>query len=369
MVQDEGVSLKADDVRRVLVVGAGAVGSYLGGWLSHSGHDVVLADSWGDHVDTVRRYGLRVEGPHESFDAYPRAFHLHESQRIALESDFDVTFIAVKAYDTAWAASFAERFVSDDGYFVSSQNCMTDDEMGRVLGADRCVGLIMSSISVRLPRPGLSQRAGSKRRRDLGHVVFRAGEHDGSESERIEDLISLLDPIDAGKTTVNLKGERWGKLCQNSMGNPVVGITMCGMSEVGADKRARELQIRLASESARVGLALGLDVVDFGGASARRWSLAESDGAVYEEMDAMLASTSGGGSPMGNWYPSMGQDVYNGRPSEIDEMNGHVLKMANEVGVEAPVTASIVAAMRMIDHGDLSPDLSNVELVLSGAGF
>ena len=368
ILKDRFCLSETNDRKRVLIVGAGAVGSYLGGWLSHSGHDVVFADPWSENVETIRRYGIRVEGPHESFDAHPSAFHLHESQRLALDAEFDLAFIAVKAYDTPWAARFAKRYVSDNGYFVSAQNCIPDDDIAEAVGSpDRCVGLIMSSIAVRLARPGLSQRAGTKRRRDLGHVVFRAGEQNGEDSNRISELVSMLDPIDAGKTTLNLRGERWAKLCQNSMGNPVVGATMRGTATLSANPRARELQIRLASESAQVGIALGLDVVSFTGQPADKWANALTNGEVYEELDASIAKSAGGGS--GEWFPSMGQDVQNGRPSEIDFMNGHVFRTADMLGVETPVTASIVRVMRSIDRGELSPDPSNVDLVLSYAGF
>lgn len=353
--------------KRILVMGAGAVGSYIGGWLDHTGHDVVFADAWADQVETINASGLRVEGPHDPFVSHPRAFHLHQSQALALVPKFDLAFIAVKAYDTPWAARFAERFVSDEGYFVSSQNCMPDLDMADAVGTERCVGLIMSSIAVRVGAPGLTQRAGTKRRRDLGHVVFRAGEQDGSNSDRISELVEILDPIDAGKTTTNLYGERWAKLCQNSMGNPVVGATLCGTATIASSPRGRELQIRLASESAAVGLALGLDVVNFGGSSPTKWTAATSDGEVYEELDNMMAESAGAGT--GDWHPSMGQDVANGRPSEIEFMNGHVLTMGRKVGLETPVTASIVDTMRKVDRGELRPHQSNIESILSNAGF
>ena len=239
--------------------------------------------------------------------------------------------------------------------------------MADAVGTERCIGLIMSSIAVRVGGPGLAQRAGTQRRRDVGHVVFRAGEQDGSDTERIAELIEILDPIDAGKTTTNLYGERWAKLCQNSMGNPVVGATMCGSATVASSPRGRELQIRLASESAKVGLALGLDVVNFGGSAPEKWVAASSDGEIYEELDNMLALSAGAST--GDWHPSMGQDVANGRPSEIDFMNGHVLRKGREVGVDTPVTASIVEAMRRVDRGKLLPNESNIEMILSNAGY
>ena len=353
--------------KRILVVGAGAVGSYLGGWLSTTGNDVVFADSWSAQVDAINRDGLKVSGPHEPFVARPTAFHLHESQRLGLRPLFDFAIVAVKAYDTAWATKFAERFVKPDGFFVSAQNCTPDAAMAEMVGASRCVGLIMSSIGVRLDGPGNSQRAGSKRRRELGHVVFRAGEHDGSLTNRLTELIGLLEPIDAGKTTCNLEGERWAKLCQNSMGNPVVAATLCGMATLASDSRARELQIRLASESAMVGLEFGITVEDFAGSSASRWAEAGSNGTVFEELSGSLGASSR--ATGGDWFPSMGQDVQNGRPTEIDFMNGEVLRRADAYGVWAPVTKAIVDVVRQVDRGELAPSIANVELILSSAGF
>ena len=353
--------------KRILVMGAGAVGSYLGGWLSHTGHDVVFADSWAAQVDTINRDGLQVSGPHETFVSRPVAFHLHQSQSLALEPRFDLAIVAVKAFDTAWAAKFAERYVADCGYFVSAQNCLPDSTMADMVGAERCVGLIMSSIAVRLDGPGVSQRAGSKRRRDLGHVVFRAGEHDGSMSARTAELVAMLDPIDAGTVTSNLAGERWAKLCQNSMGNPVVAATMCGTATLAATPRARELQIRLACESAMVGLRQGLQVEKFGGAPAELWAGANNDGAVYEELSSMMADSAGAGS--GNWYPSMGQDVQNGRPTEIDYMNGEVLRQGEKLGVNVAVTRATVDVVRRIDRGGLEPDISNADAILTAAGY
>ena len=81
----------------------------------------------------------------------------------------------------------------------------------------------------------------------------------------------------------------------------------------------------------------------------------------------MMAESAGAST--GDWHPSMGQDVANGRPSEIDFMNGHVLRKGREVGVETPVTASIVEAMRRVDRGKLLPNESNIEMILSNAGY
>jgi hypothetical protein len=92
----------------------------------------------------------------------------------------------------------------------------------------------MSAISVEMFEAGKVNRPGGGRQRDVGHVVFRAGNHDGSVSPRLDRLIELLDPIDAGQVTTNLWGERWGKLCLNCMGNPVAGISAMGSADLAS---------------------------------------------------------------------------------------------------------------------------------------
>src|SRR4029450_11627357 len=87
--------------RKLLFVGGGPIGSYRGAFLSRAGHDVPIVDPWAEQVDAIRQKGISVTGPHDPFDAKPKAVHLHEAQR--LPRDFDIAFVAMKAYDTPWA--------------------------------------------------------------------------------------------------------------------------------------------------------------------------------------------------------------------------------------------------------------------------
>jgi len=350
--------------KRIIFIGAGAVGSYLGGWLSHTDHDVTMVDMWDKQVETIREHGLQVDGPHDSFVARPTMYHLHENELVAREGQFDIGFVAVKAYDTSWAATFINKFVKPGGYIVSSQNTWTDPAMAAAVGADRAIGLVMSSISVAMWEAGKVERPGDTRRRDHGHIVFRAGNHDGSDTPRLHELIEILDPIDGGKVTTNLWGERWAKLGQNSMGNPVAASSGMGMADLNKHARGRELQIRLAQEVAAVGLALGHKVESFGGISAQEWADA-SRGDVYELLDNDLAEKSSGA----NWRPSMAQDVVKGRPTEIYQMNGFVCEQGASVGIDTPVNAAIADVIRAIDAKELESGFDNVELVLKNAGY
>jgi 2-dehydropantoate 2-reductase len=349
---------------RIAFIGAGAVGTYIGGWLAHTGHDVTLIEHWAEQVDKIGADGVEVSGPHETFVARPRIVHLHSSERVAREAPFDIGFVAVKAYDTRWAASFIDRFVAADGFIVSAQNCWPDPDIAAAVGRERAIGLVMSNISVEMFEAGKVNRPGRQRRRDVGYDVFRAGEHDGRVTDRLHRVIELLDPIDAGKVTTNLWGERWGKLSQNCMANPVVGVSDMGVGELAAEPACRALQIHLAREAAITGLALGHDVVDFGGRPAKLWADAESP-EVYQEVDGMIARQS----QAPNRRPSMGQDVIKGRASEIRYMNGFVLDNARKLGIAVPATEAIVEAMLAVDAGELRPAPANIERVLALAGI
>jgi 2-dehydropantoate 2-reductase len=352
------------DKKRIIFIGAGAVGSYLGGWLSHTGNDVTMVDMWDKQVETIREHGLQVDGPHDSFVAHPTMYHLHENELVAREGLYDIGFVAVKAYDTSWAATFINKFVKPDGYIVSSQNTWTDPAIAEAVGADRAVGLVMSSISVAMWEAGKVERPGDTRRRDHGHIVFRAGNHDGSDTPRLHELIAILDPVDGGKITTNLWGERWAKLGQNSMGNPVAASSGMGMADLNKHARGRELQIRLAQEVASVGLALGHKVENFGGKSAQEWADASRDD-VYELLDGELAEKSNGA----NWRPSMAQDVVKGRPTEIYQMNGFVCQQGASVGIDTPVNEAMSEVIRAIDAKEIESGFENVERVLKSAGY
>jgi 2-dehydropantoate 2-reductase len=347
--------------KKILFVGAGAIGSYLGSFLSRAGHDVTLIDPWAEQVDTVNRAGITVTGPHDPFTAHPRAVHLHEAQR--LSRDFEIAFVAMKVYDTAWATQLALRHLAPEGFVVSSQNCWPDPLVAGVAGAGRSLGLVMSKIGVALWKPGEVER-GMEKGSGKGHDVFRVGEHDGRVTARAKEIAEILSVVDGSQVTENLWGERWAKLSANSMGNPVQAMSGLGSLEIASSEVGRAITIHLAGESARVGLALGYSVPKFNGETAERWA----DSGRYQTwqaLDSMLTPKTAGGR---NWKASMAQDVAKGRPTEIDSMNGHVVAQGKAKGVPTPVSAATVTVVREIDARTRKQAPENIADVLRRAG-
>ncbi len=347
--------------KRIAILGAGAAGSYLGAYMTRAGYDVTLIDMWGAHVDKMRRDGLRASGSQGDFTIPVSAHHLSDAMQ--LPGEFDIGFLAMKSYDTEWAAHFLKRLVKPGGVVVSSQNCMNDRLVASIVGYQRAVGCIMSSITVALWEPGHVTRGGPPGR-GRGHVVFRVGELHGRITPRVEELAEMLMCVDDSKATANLWGERWSKLTQNSSGNPVGAMTGLGAQGVAAMPEARRVQIEICKESCQVALAQNYEVEPVRGVSAETFANAD-DGEVYEELDARFQPTGGGA----DWKSSMGQDVEKGRRTEIEFMNGYIVEQGRAAGVPTPVNAAIVEVVREVETGKRAPGAENARRVLELAGI
>ena len=128
--------------KRIAVVGVGALGGYVGGWLAHSGEDVTLIDFWPENIETIRRNGLELDGvtPEEKFVVRKaKTLHLTEVQSLA-RNPVDVAMIAVKSYDTRWATALIAPYLSEQGFALSLQNCLNEETIAAVVGWGRTLG-------------------------------------------------------------------------------------------------------------------------------------------------------------------------------------------------------------------------------------
>ncbi len=119
------------DQPKIVVIGAGAVGGYVGGLLSRAGHAVTLVDPWPEHVEAIRRHGLGIEGmtPEESVSIPMEALHLTDLQGLSKQRPVDIAFVAVKSYDTDWVTTMIRPYLSEAGYVVSLQNGINEERI------------------------------------------------------------------------------------------------------------------------------------------------------------------------------------------------------------------------------------------------
>ena len=344
--------------KRIAIVGAGALGGYVGGTLAHHGHNVTLIDPWPEHVETVRRHGLELDGvtPEERFTAKPKILHITEVQGLA-RTPVDIAMVAVKSYDTLWATALIAPYLSERGFVVSLQNCMNEETIAGVVGWGRTVGAVASLISVDLYEPGRIRRTIAKG--GDKYTIFRIGEPHGRITPRIEELVQWFRAIDSAKTTANLWGERWSKLVQNAMGNGVTAATGLTSGDCLRDPKIRRFQIGLAAEAIRVGQALGYALEKVRGIMPEDYvRAAEGDEDALRELEVVLVPTQSS-NPRGDIQrPSMAQDILKGRRTEIDAMNGYIARQGAQVGVRAPSHARLAEIVTRIERGELKPSPS-----------
>src|ERR1700686_3632864 len=313
--------------KRIVVVGAGAIGGYTGGNLAHNGYDVTLIDPWPEHIEAIRRDGLSLEGitAEESVVARPKTLHLTEVQQLAKDKPIDIAFISMKSYDTEWATIMIRQYLAPAGDGVSLQNCINEERIAAIVGWGRTVGAIAAILSAELYAPGKIRRTGAKN--PPGHEVYRVGEVHGRMTRRIEELGALIRTVDTCKVTDNLWGERWSKLCVNGMHNGVSAASGLSGNDIRQDERIRRVIIRLGGEGVRVGQALGYKLEDIAGQDSEKLAHAsEGDRSALDEVESLMLALRNSQQRSEHQRPSMGQDMHKGRRTEIDFINGGIVE-------------------------------------------
>src|SRR5215467_12698882 len=142
--------------KKIAIVGTGAVGGYAGAHMVQAGEDVTFIDPWPEHVEHMRKHGLRVTHAMNvpEFKVPVRALHLTDVQQLAKEDPIDIAFVCTKSYDTAWATMLIRQYLAPDAYVVSLQNCMNEETIAGVVGWGKTMGCSASNISVGLVEPG-----------------------------------------------------------------------------------------------------------------------------------------------------------------------------------------------------------------------
>lgn len=346
--------------QRIVVVGAGAVGGYVGGHLARAGHDVTLIDPWPEHVNTIRKQGLLLSGVTEAerFTVQVPIMHLCDVEALSRQRPVDLALICTKSYDTSWSTMMIRPYLAPDGFVVSVQNAINEQAIAEVVGWGRTLGCVASLICVELYEPGHVHR-----NVPLGgeaHTVFRVGEPHGRITARVKEVAKLLNAVDSTKATSNLWGERWSKLVANCMRNSVSALTGLVGTENDLHEPVRRLILRIAGEAVRVGKALGYELEDIYKLPPERLAAALDDPQAFKEMEERLLERTKR-LDVGKHRASMLQDVHKGRRTEIDYLNGFVTARGAEVGVPTPANAAITAMVREIERGERQPGLENID--------
>src|SRR3954467_15768413 len=318
--------------RQIVIVGTAPGGPYPGSHMVQAGGDVTFIDPWPEHVEHMRKHGLRVTHAMDvpEFSVPVRALHVTDAQQFAKEKPVDIAFVCMKSYDTAWATMLIQQYLAANGFVVSLQNCMNEETIAGILGWGKTLGCIASSITVNLPEPGHIHRGAGKH--GAAHTVFRAGEVHGRITQRAEEICRLVGYTDSAKVTGNLWGERWSKLVANVMGNGLSACTGLSGGEMLQSEPIRRFSNRLGSEAIRVGQAHGYQLEEILHLPPETIARAgEGDEAATRICDEQRFKD--GKRTSGAQRPSMGQDMQKGRRTEIEFLNGLVVREGENIGI------------------------------------
>jgi 2-dehydropantoate 2-reductase len=328
------------------LVGAGAVGSVIGGCISKAREDITIIDSWFEHVENIRRGGLLIDGTRGRH--LVRVKSLHTSEMDGVTDRFDILFVSVKSYDTQSMVTFMQPYLREDAWVISCQNGMNEDLLVDIVGASRTIGCVVTMGS-EMAGPGSVKETGNR-------VAFITGELDGRITPRIQEIAKILGLCSDTRITTNLYGERWSKLARNCMDNPLVVLTDWSAAQLHKNARIRIIFQAIVGEIIQVAEAMGHKVEPILGIGVETWKRSaiiqqpEVDKALFDE-----------GRRLGDRRFSLYHDLKRGRPTEIDYLTGYVVKQGRKMGIPVPVNELVMMLVKDIELGRIEARPSNID--------
>jgi len=302
---------------RVAVVGAGAVGGYFGGMLARAGADVTLIGR-PVHVEVWNRDGLFVDSIN-----FQERIRVAASTDVAASADADLVLFSVKSLDTVETARQLAHHVRSDASIVSLQNGVDNVERIRTAAALDPIAAVVY-VASSMPAPGRIKHAG---RGDLliGDLPGRAGPPREAAIARVSSLFEAAGvPC---RVSPDIQADLWTKLITNVGLNGISAVVHSTYGDVVAIPESRETIRALVNECVAVARAGGVSLPD-NDFAAMVLQFAERVGAVFS---------------------STAQDLERGKPTEIDALNGFVIRRGAELGVPTPVNQSIVAFVKLLE--------------------
>ncbi len=297
---------------RIAVVGAGGVGGLVGGFLAHAGADVTFV-ARGAQLAALRFGGLRVESPRGSF----RLPTVEVSDDPAALRPADAVIVAVKGWQVAEVAPRLRSLLVAGGFAVPLENGVeAADTLARAVGEERVVGGLCHMFAW-IEAPGFIRHAG-----DLLRVTL--GERRGGRSARVEALAKALQ--DARVDVVishDVEAALWEKFVFFAAFSGVGAVTRAPAGVIRSLPETRAMLVAAMEEVAAVAHARGVRLAD---------DAAQKALAVIDRLQPDAAA-------------SMQRDIQGGRPSELIDQTGAVVRMGREAGVQVPVNTMIFTAL------------------------
>ena len=294
---------------KILIVGAGAVGSVIGGMLAEANHDVSLLGRQ-SHMAAIVQRGLEIYGvlgKHlvRNMSAYTAAADVPRQ-------GFDIILITTKSYDTEQAVREVLQLISPDSMLISVQNGLGNLEvianavgMARTLGATIMFGVVMQA-------PGSVEVT-------VHHDRLKLGGLGVMPQEQVESIVQEFTQAGIpSESTPEIMEHIWGKLLYNCCLNPLSALLECNYGELREHQETTDIMSTVIAEIFAVAEGKGVTLM---------WQEPHE----YQRLliDVLIPNTSA-------HLSSMLQDIRQGRKTEIDAMNGAIVRLGTELGLNTP---------------------------------
>ena len=288
-------------------MGAGAVGCYDGGMLARAGHEVTLIGRIG-HVEAVRRGGLRLET--KDFDERVPA---QASTEASAAAGAELVLVCVKSPHTESAGAALKGHLSADAAVLSLQNGVDNAErLAAVLGREVIPAVVYVATEMAAP--------GHVRHHGRGELVI-------GRSAASPRVTAVLRPAGvAVEISENVAGALWAKLVINCAYNALSAITQLPYGELVASAHVPDAMRDVVDECLAVASASGVSIPGDMHKAVRR---------VAETMAGQRSSTA--------------QDLARGKPTEIEHLNGLVVRKGQALGVATPANRMLLALVKVLE--------------------
>jgi len=298
---------------KIAILGAGAIGSLFGALLWESGEDVVLIGRK-RHVDAIRSRGLKVSGISGERIVKPKA--VTTTQEVG---KVDLIIISVKSYDTKQAAKEALNMIHHNTVVLTIQNGLGNiEKLCEIIGEKHVVGGVTMQGST-LVKPGEIYHAGK------GPTII--GELNGEITNRIKRIAETFNKAKIEtQITQNIWGVLWDKLIINVGINALTAILRVRNGELIKIPEIRDIMIEAVKEAVNVAKALNIKL--------------EIEDHVRKVIEVAEATA--------NNKSSMLQDIEKGKRTEIDYINGAIVKLGKKLKIKTPVNKTLTAIVKAI---------------------
>jgi len=306
---------------RVCIVGCGAVGSLFAAHLAQKGEAEVWAyDVWKDHIDAIRKNGLRLSGAAEFTARLNATSNAKELPRC------DYGIVATKAIHTKSAIAEVAHAFDDASAVCSVQNGVGNEEI-----IAEHVKHVIRGTTFPAGHPIAPGHVGFDIKGDTWIGPF---EPTNTPMSKVEELAGLITR--SGMNVIALKdarGAQWTKLIFNASTNPVGALTLLHHGAATRFPPAGQLFNDLIAEGEAVATALGIE--------------------LHGDPRALVQK---GASAPGKHRASMLQDVLAKRQTEVDFMNGAIVKWGEQTGISTPLNKAMWELIKGLEHGWSDPD-------------